>query len=134
MKAMISVLILLVVVLTVWKLWEYWDRVETNKDRAEREAKKQVDPHSLAGLEWKFEDSLQKAMDQKDPAALKAWLDKHSRIVQDPRLAWIELDYVMLIAPQNPLEAKKVYHAVKERTPPESPVYKRVKSLEKTYD
>ena len=135
MKAMISILIVLVLILVVWKTWEYWERVEANKERTEREAKKIGDPHSLSGLEWKFEESLQKAMDKKDPSALKEWLDRYGKVAQDPRLAWIELDYVVLVAPQNPIEAKRVFHAVKERTiDTASPVYKRLKALEKTYD
>ncbi len=61
-------------------------------------------------------------------------MDKYRKVAKDPRLAWIELDYVQLVAPKNPGEAKRVFADVKQRTPPESPVYKRVKELEKTYE
>ena len=134
MKALISILILLAVIFTVWKTWEYWDKVQSERDQAERAAKRQIDPRSLPGMEYKFEQSLQEAMDKKDPVELKAWLDRYHSVVKDPRLAWIELDYVLLVAPKDPLEAKRVYRAVKERIPTDSRVYKRVKALEKTYD
>jgi hypothetical protein len=131
MKALISILIVLLFIFTVWKLWEYWERVEANK---EREARQEAAPPNLGNLEYTLQTSLRDVMSKKDPAALKAWLDRNRRQIQDPRLAWIELDYVIMVAPQNPAEAKRVYREVKERTLPDSPVYKRVKELEKTYD
>jgi hypothetical protein len=53
--------------------------------------------------------------------------------VSDPRLAAIELDYIVLIGSTNPQEARRLFTAVKQRTPPNSPIYERVKRLEKTY-
>ncbi len=35
---------------------------------------------------------------------------------------------------ENPLAAKRVFSEVKKRTPLESPVYPRIKELEKTYE
>jgi len=65
--------------------------------------------------------------------ALGEWLKQYRPYVKDPRLAWIELDYVVLVSLQDAKEARRVFQGVKERTPPTSPVYERVKKLEKTY-
>jgi hypothetical protein len=132
MKALTSILILFILIFGVWKVWDYWDRVSTERELAEEKAKKPLDPRSLPGMDFKLEQSLADAQ-KKGADGLKAWLDGYRKAVKDPRLALIELDYVVLVAPQNPGEAKKVFTSVKERTPPESPVYKRVKELEKTY-
>ena len=86
----------------------------------------------LEGLPEQFEASLQEAQSQGAPA-LKAWLQKYRRYVRDPRLAEIELAYVVLVSRTNPAEAKQVFRSVKQRTPKTSPVYERVKRLDSTY-
>jgi hypothetical protein len=53
--------------------------------------------------------------------------------VRDPRLAEIELNYVVLVSRTNPSEAKQVFQAVKKRTPKTSPLYDRIKRLDATY-
>ena len=53
--------------------------------------------------------------------------------MSDPRLAAIELDYIVLISSTNPQESRRLFSLVKQRTPTNSPVYPRVKRLEKTY-
>jgi hypothetical protein len=135
MKAVISILIVLVVGLGIWKVWDYWDRVSTERAAAERAAKREVSPGELSGMPYQMERTLEEATKQ-GPAGLKAWIDRYKAagVVKDPRLAWIELDYVMMISRENPLEAKRIFNDVKQRTPPESPISKRIKSLEKTYE
>jgi hypothetical protein len=59
---------------------------------------------------------------------------KQAKAVKDPRLAWIELDYVLMITKDDPVQAKRVFQDVKQRTPPESKIYPRIKSLEKNYE
>jgi hypothetical protein len=54
--------------------------------------------------------------------------------VKDPRLAWIELDYVVMLSPSDPVEAKKLFAQIKKRTPADSPIMPRIRSLEKTYE
>ena len=53
--------------------------------------------------------------------------------VEDPRKAWIELDYCVAVAREDTSEAKRVFKEVKERTPTSSPVWPRIQQLEKTY-
>lgn len=133
MKALTSILIILAVFFTVYKVWNYWDKVSTEREVAEERAKKPLDPASLQGLDYKLEQSLRDAQ-ANGADGLKDFLERYRRVTKDPRLAWIELDYVQLVAPKNPGEAKKVFAGVRQRTPPESPIYKRVKELEKTYE
>jgi hypothetical protein len=134
MKALTSILIIVLVVFVFYKVWDYWDRVSKEKELAVQREKKPFNPSSLSGMEYKFETSLMEAMNKNDADVLKSWLTQHRTVLKDPRLAWIELDYVQLVTPRNPLEAKKVFAAVKARIEEDSPVYKRVKSLEKTYE
>jgi hypothetical protein len=64
---------------------------------------------------------------------MRNWLKAYGAQVQDPRKAWIEMDYALALMREDPNEAKKVFLAVKERTPTNSPVYPRVLQLEKTF-
>lgn len=89
-------------------------------------------PKVLDGLPPQFEDSLQTAQ-TKGASALKDWLQKYGQYAQDPRLAEIQLNYVVLLSRSNPAEARKLFQAVKRRTPKTSPVYERVRKLESTY-
>jgi len=91
-----------------------------------------VNPDQLTGLPPKLEPSLQAAQKQ-GARGLRTWLNNYRSYVQDPRLAWIELDYVVLVARGDPAEAKRVFAEVKSRTASSSPVYARVKQLEPTY-
>jgi len=54
--------------------------------------------------------------------------------VQDPRKAWIELDYCVMVAREDPAEAKRVFRDVKARTAASSPVWPRIQKLQKTYE
>jgi hypothetical protein len=54
-------------------------------------------------------------------------------MIQDPRKAWIELDYCTLLARENAKEARRIFADVQQRTPTNSPIYWRVKKLEPTF-
>jgi len=129
---------LIVVVLAIWggyELWQYWDKYSTGKDLKEQEARQsQIVPEQLAGMpNGKMEETYKMA--QKNGATgIRNWLKAYGAQVDDPRRAWIELDYVIAVSQEDPVEAKKVFAEVKERTPKDSPVYRRIKDLEKTYD
>jgi hypothetical protein len=86
----------------------------------------------LEGVPPHLEVSLQNATAAGAPA-LKTWLQHNRRFCRDPRLAEIELDYVVLVSRTNPSEAKQVFQSVKRRTPKSSPVYDRVQKLNATY-
>ncbi|MBI2947978.1 MAG: hypothetical protein HYY23_10040 [Verrucomicrobia bacterium] len=87
---------------------------------------------NLSGLPPSLEAALQAAQKQ-GAHGLRDFLNKYRFSIQDPRLAAIELDYVVLVSLQDPAEAKRVFKAVQQRTPTWSPLYTRIKGLEKNY-
>jgi hypothetical protein len=129
MKPFIVIFIVIGVAFGGWKIWEYWKVKEAEEMRQNNP---QVSPKQLSGLPYQLEDSLAKAQ-AGGAQTLKAWLDAYGKSVQDPRLASIQLDYVLLIGREDPAEARRVFADVKKRTGPNSPVYPRVKQLETTY-
>ncbi len=135
MKALIAILIVVAAIFTGWKLLDYWDRTSQEREEKQKAANVQVDPRSLSGVPYQLEGPLDEAY-KKGASGLKDWLEKAKRSpqIKDPRLAWIELDYALKIASSNPIEAKRVFADVKQRTPPDSPVYPRIKALEKTLE
>jgi hypothetical protein len=125
-------------VVLIWggyELFEVWNSYDKDQDlKAKRaEAARNFSPDSLPGMPPELFDSWQKA-DKNTAAGLRMWLRANGARIQDPRRAWIELDYVVLVAHEDVAEAKKVFADVKARTPENSPVYDRIKKLEKTYE
>ena len=129
MKVLIVILIVLGIGFGGWKVWDYW---KTKEAEESRQNSPQVKPEELPGVPYPLRDSLAKAQSG-GAKTLKAWLDAYGKSVQDPRLASIQLDYVLLIGRENPAEARRIFADVKKRTPSNSPVYPRVKQLEATY-
>src|SRR5579884_152245 len=135
---MTKLLWILGIVLVCWggyELFEFWDRYDTNKDLAAKQAEdaRNFDPQNLPGMPDKLRKSYDIAKTRGD-VGLHDWLRAYHDQMQDPRLAWIELDYAVMISQKDPAEAKRIYENVKARTPESSPVYPRVKQLEKTYE
>src|SRR5690349_15991141 len=134
MTKLIAALIIVAVLYGGWKLFFYWESVKNEETDAKKQAAATaVTSESLAGVPQGLQQSLQKAQ-QQGAVALGSWLKMNDRRIQDPRKAWIQLDYCDLIARKDPAEAKRLFAEVKNRTPPSSPVYSRIKSLEKIYE
>jgi hypothetical protein len=132
-KTLIIVAIVVAVLLGGWQMFEYWDKVQNEKDTdAKNAAAAVVTPEQLSGLPYGYDASL-KAAQQQGPDAFGNWLKAYGANVQDPRKAWIQLDYVLMIARSNPQEAKRVFNEVKDRTLPTSPVWPRIHDMEKTF-
>lgn len=87
---------------------------------------------TLEGMPASLETALEAAQRQ-GAAGLRTFLGNYGRTIRDPRLADIELDYVVLLSRQDPAEARRVFQAVKARTLLSSPVYPRIKKLELTF-
>jgi len=133
MTKIIAALIIIVVVWGGWELFLYWDKVKNEDEtKQKQEAAAMVVGDQLPGLAYQLEGSLQAARKQ-GAAGLKSWLKTHNQSVEDPRKAWIELDYCVAVAREDTAEARRVFAAVKERTPQSSPVWPRIKKLEETY-
>jgi hypothetical protein len=134
MTKVIAALIIIVVLWGGWELFLYWDKVKNEDEtRQKQETAAMLNGDQLPGLAYQLEASLQAARKQ-GAAGLKNWLKANGQSVEDPRKAWIELDYCVAVAREDPSEARRVFAAVKERTPPSSPVWPRIKQLEKTYE
>ena len=135
MKALIGILIALVVGMGAYRIYDHWEKVKERRVLDERAARgADINPDQLPGMPYQMAFKLQDA--QRDPATFKRFLEacKNYPDVKDPKLAWVELDYVVMISAKDPVEAKKVFQEVKKRTPADSPVYPRIKSLEKNYE
>jgi hypothetical protein len=134
MTKAIAVLIIAAALYGGWELFLYWEKVSNEEHTKQKEAASSVVvPEQLSGLPDKLEPSLRAAQSQ-GAAGLRNWLKLYGRTVQDPRKAWIELDYCVLEARENVAEAKRVFGEVKQRTPPTSPVWPRINQLQKTYE
>jgi hypothetical protein len=133
MTKLITVFLIVLACFVGYRLYIYWEKVESEEDlRQEEEAKRRiVDPNQLPGLPWELSESLGKA--HNDGAAFRRWLQANERRVQDPRLAWIQLDFVELIGRDSPNEARQIFNSVKPRVATNSPVYPRILKLEKTF-
>lgn len=136
MKALISILIVLIVGIVGFKLYERWNAAKEQRYLAERAASgADINPDTLEGMPWQLVPKMHEA-EQAGPDALKRFIDSCKRYpdVKDPRLAWLELDYAVLISSKDPVEAKKIFQDVKKRTPPDSKIWPRINQLAKTYE
>jgi hypothetical protein len=134
MKFLTGVAIILLVFFCMRQLVTHWNQVRSPNQAGQTETAPAPAPPSgsLSGLPPHLEPSLQAAQRQ-GANALKTWLAQNRRSIQDPRLAAIELDYVLLVAGKNFGEAKEVFQAVRQRTPTNSPIHPRVQQMERTY-
>jgi hypothetical protein len=135
MTKLITILIVVAALWGGWQLFLYWDKVKTEDEAAAKKkaATEVVSGEQLSGMPSGMESSYQAAKNQ-GATGIKNWLKTNGRMVQDPRKAWIELDYCVAIAREDPAEAKRTFAAVKNRTSQSSPVWPRIKRLEKTYE
>jgi hypothetical protein len=136
MKVLIGVLIALVVGIGGYKLFEHWEAVKERRVLEEKAARgADINPENLPGLPWQLVQKLRDAQ-QAGPASVKNFIEYCKRVpdAKDPRLAWVELDYVVLITSTDPVEARKIYHEVKKRTPEDSPIQPRLKTMAKNYE
>jgi hypothetical protein len=135
MTKLIAIVIIAVVLFGGWQLFLYWDKVNHEKEVADKNAASSVitSGQQLGGLPQPLENSLAAAQ-KAGPTAFANWIKTYGATIPDPRKAWIQLDYCVAVARDNPAEARRVYAEVKSRVSPSSPVYPRVKQLEGTYE
>jgi len=134
MTKAIGVLIILAVGYFGYLVFQQWDKARLEHDNARKQAAATaVTPESLPGMPYQLDQSLRAAR-EKGPVAFRAWFNTYERQIADPRRAWIELDLCVALARENPVEAKRIFAGVKGRVPPASPVWPKVKELEKTFE
>jgi hypothetical protein len=134
MTKLIAAFIIIVALFLGWHFFLYWEKVRDEKEQQQKKAAASaVVGDYLPGMPDRLGPSLEAAKKQGAPA-LKQWLKTYGYMVQDPRKAWIELDYCVLVSHTDLPEARRVFAEVKARTPPSSPVWPRVQELEKIYE
>ena len=135
---LIAALIIVAVLYGGWELFFYWEIVKNEQETEKKQAAAaEVMGDQLPGFPpqgaSQLETSLRAAQAQ-GVAGLRNWLKLYGPSIQDPRKAWIELDYCRMISREDVTEAKRIFAEVKARTPSTSPVWPRIKQLEKTYE
>ena len=134
MTKLIAALIIIGVLFCGWQTFLYWEKVKNEQEVQEKQARSSVvTEDQLSGLPQSLEASLRTAESQ-GAAGLGNWLKTYGRAVQDPRKAWIQLDYCLLISKDDPAEARRLFAEVKNRTPESSPIWRRIKKLENAYE
>jgi hypothetical protein len=133
MTKLISVFIIAVVIFCGYQLFLKWEAVKNEEETKQKEAAAVLNPAHLPGMPVQLEQSYQQ-VSQQGTAALRTWLKTYDSVLQDPRKAWIELDLCVALTREDPSEARRIFEAVKGRTPPDSPLQPRIKQLEKTYE
>ena len=133
MTKLIWAFIIIVVIFCGWQLFQYWEKVENEERTRKKEAAAVLNPIYLPGLPQQLDQSYQHALQQGN-AAMRNWLKAYGPALQDPRKAWIELDFCVAITREDPAGARRLFKAVKDRTPPSSPIQPRLKQLEKSYE
>ncbi len=133
MTKVISILIVAVFLYGGWQLYFYYERIQNQQDADKKqEASQSVMGDQLSGVPFQLAPSLS-AAEARGAGALKEWLKTYAADIQDPRKAWIQLDYCVLASREDPAEARRVFAEVKGRLDPTSPVWPRIQRLEKTY-
>ena len=133
MTKLISILIVIVVIFCGYQLFLKWEAVQKEEETKKKEAAAELNPAHLPGMPVQLEQNYQQ-VSQQGTAAVRNWLKTYESVLQDPRKAWIELDLCVALTREDPSEARRIFKAVKERTPADSPIQPRIKQLEKTYE
>jgi hypothetical protein len=133
MTKLIWVLIFAAVAFIGYRLYLTWEKAKGGEDPKTVTAPASVSPESLAGLPSQL-DSTYRAAKERGVTTFRAWFNANESKLSDPRKAWIELELCLAMTRDNPAEAKKIYARVKSRVPPSSPVWPKVKELEKTFE
>ncbi|HNQ90326.1 MAG TPA: hypothetical protein PKM73_17055 [Verrucomicrobiota bacterium] len=89
-------------------------------------------PGKMRGMAAALEPAFEEAK-RGGPENLWKWIEQHRADLRDPRLADIELDYVVLVGGSNPAEARRVLASLEPRVQAASPVHKRFQQLKQTY-
>jgi hypothetical protein len=135
MTKLIGILIIALFLFGVYHLVMYYDKIQNEKESEQKQAAAtRVDGYSLPGMPTRQLEKSLEAAEQEGAASLGRWLKAYGANVQDPRKAWIELDYCVLVARDSPAEARRIFAEVKQRIPPSSPLWPRIKELSKTYE
>ncbi|MDB6131655.1 MAG: hypothetical protein JWM04_2762 [Verrucomicrobiales bacterium] len=137
MKTLTVIIVALALVFGVMTMFEHYQKLKAEekegpakKRAAEAAAQANVVP---PGMPYELESKYVDAQNQ-GAVGIKNFLAKYGKRVRDPRLAAVQLDYVVLVASKDVAEARRVFAEVKKRTGIDSVNYDRVQQLAKTYE
>lgn len=135
MTKLIAALIIAAVLFVSYQVFLYWDRVKNEEEKARKDAAAKIitSGDQLQGMPWGLNAAYQNA-EKQGATGIRGFLKSYGSSLQDPRKAWIELDYCQLISRENPAEARRTFADVKKRTPADSPIIPRIKQLERTFE
>jgi hypothetical protein len=133
MTRIIWVLIIAVVAFIGYRVYLYWAQIQEERGGHKPAPVVAVTGDALPGMPAALDASCRAAR-EKSPTAFRAWFKANEMQLADPRKAWIELDLCIAIRRDNPAEAKDIFARVKKRVPPSSPVWPRMKELEKAFE
>src|SRR5262245_8701898 len=134
MTRVISAVLIGLALLGGWFFMKYAKRYENGGDQAAQKPQQVItSQEQLQGVPYQLNATLTNACKQ-GPAALRQWLKSYGKSIQDPRKAWVELDYCRMIARDDPNEAKRIFATVKQRTPTTSPVWPRIVEMSGTFE
>lgn len=133
MTKAIWIFIILIVAYVGYLLFQKWDEARLEQYNQSKNPPAVVTGESLPGMPYQLETSLRTAK-ERGATFFKEWFVANERNMADPRKAWIELELCMALSRDNPAEAKRIYAGVKSRVLPSSPVWTKLKQLEKTFE
>lgn len=135
MKSFITIALIAGVLLGIWKLWEVYDQKTTDRQVQTATTRARSDGTRVPGMDPALEQRYREAQEKGAPG-IKLFLDQFrgTRFLVDPRLAWVEIDYAMLLRLSSPAEAKRVFLSAKERIKPGTPmIWDRIKEFENSF-
>ena len=134
MKYFVAAIIIIGLSLGAWQIYQYLGHVQNHRRRPLRRRAPGRTGEELSGLPSALEPAWAGADSMARPACGNSW-PLTADAIKDPRRASIELDYVVLArGEQSRAKPAGFLPKCKERLTPESPVYDRMKKLEKTYE
>ena len=131
MRQFLTVLFIALAILLGVKFRDYY-RQSMAEAKLRAEGPPRYAPGKLPGLPMELEASLEAAK-KAGAEGVRSWLGQHRQEVEDPRLADIQLDYVVLVGRGNAGEARRILAEVRRRVDSSSPVFKRLELLERVY-
>jgi hypothetical protein len=132
MTKLIGALIIAAVAFVGYRVYLHWAKIHEERGGKVEAPLVAVSGDSLPGMPAHLDATCRAARD-KSAAAFRSWFAAHEKQLSDPRKAWIELDLCVAIRRDSPMEAREIFARVKKRVAPSSPVWPRMKDLERAF-
>jgi hypothetical protein len=136
MKVLVTILVVLAIGIGGYKLFDYWDKTSQDQEVTKKaEDGSDIQESDLPGMPYTLEPKYNAAK-QKGATGVRDFLEAYGKApkFEDPRKAWVQLDYAMMIAGSDPVEAKKVFLDVKQRIRTNAPIYRRIRAMSKAFE